>query len=96
MFVYSKWYSTVYVLYEIIQWPCSRGESTTDGEVEPEEGRERWKETALSSNAAVLAHLEETLGLQKGAGRRASAQSRRCLKGAGHRNDVNLRGGGKR
>lgn len=78
----------MYVLYKIIWWLCGRGESTTDGGVEPEEGRERWKETALSLNVAVLTQLEEALGLQDGAGRRESAQSRRCLKGEGHRNYV--------
>lgn len=44
---------------------------------------------------ALLAKLEEALGLQDGAGRRESAQSRRCLKGAGPTNNVSLRGGGK-
>lgn len=38
----------------------------------------------------MLAQLEEPLGLQDGAGGRESAQSRRCLKGTGHRNNVSL------
>lgn len=95
VFVHSKWYCIMYVLYKINQWPCGRGESTTDSEVEPEEGRERRKETVLSSSTAVLAPLEEASYLQDGAGRRESAQSRRCLKGDGHRNNVSLRGGAK-
>lgn len=90
-FFYSKWYHILYVLYKIIQWLCGRGESTADGEVGPEEGRGRWNQTALSPKAAVLARLEEALCLQDGAGGRESAQSRRCLKGAGRRNHVSLR-----
>lgn len=67
----------------------------TDGEVEPEEGRKRWKETVLSLSIAVRVQWEEALGLQDRAGRRESAESRRYLAGAGHRNDVKLRGSGK-
>lgn len=54
--------------------------------------RGRCKETGLSSDTSVLAYLEEALGLQDGASRRELAQSRRCLRGAGYRNNVNLKG----
>lgn len=63
----------------------------TAGDVEQEKGRERWKETALSSNTAVFAYLEEALGWRDGAGRRELAQSRRYLRRAGYRNNVNLK-----
>lgn len=92
MFVHSKWYSIVYALYKIIQQLCGGGENTTAGEVEQEKGRGRCKESGLSSDTSVLAYLEEALGLQDGASRRELAQSRRCLRGAGYRNNVNLKG----
>lgn len=60
--------------------------------MEQEKGRGRCNETGLSSNTAVLAYLEEALGLQDGVSGRELAQSRRCWRGVGYRKNVNLKG----
>lgn len=91
VFVHSKWYSIVYALYKIIQQLCGIGKNIAADELEQEKGRERWNGTAISSITALFAYLEEALGLQDGAGRRELAQSRRCLRRAGYRNNVNLK-----